>query len=172
MTDPSTILQTERLALRELTQNDLDFVAAMLADLDVMRYYPKCLTRQEAQGWLDRQQQRYRFHGFGLWLVVERDSGLPVGQVGLLLQDVDNCFETEVGYLIHRPYWRRGYAFEAARGVLHHARRDRNFSRVISLVRPENLPSQGVARKLGAEVEKEIEFKGLRHLVFVHSKAV
>lgn len=166
---PFAILQSERLTFRELTPDDLDFVAEMLGDPEVMRYYPKCYSRSEAQVWLDRQRQRYRYHGFGLWLVSDRQTGQPLGQVGLLIQDVDDRFEPEVGYLIHRPYWRQGYAFEAASRVLQFARQDRGFQRVISLIRPENIPSQGVARKLGATVEKEVEFKGLRHFVFVHA---
>ncbi len=50
----------------------------------------------------------------GLWLVLERDSGQPVGQVGLTLQQVDGVAEPEVGYLIKRACWRRGFASEAA----------------------------------------------------------
>ena len=169
MVESRVILQTERLVLREMVQQDLDFLASLLADPEVMRFYPKCYSREEAQLWLNRQRQRYFYHGFGLWLVVDRESGEPVGQVGLLLQDVDDRFETEVGYLIHRPFWRRGYAAEAARGVLTFAQQVKQFSRVISLVRPENVPSQGVARKLGATIEKEIDFRGLRHYVFVHA---
>lgn len=168
-TDPRIILQTERLILREMVPEDLDFIAEMLADAEVMRFYPKCLTREESQAWLDRQRQRYRFHGYGLWLVTDRASGQPLGQVGLLLQEVDNRFEPEVGYLIHSPFWRQGYATEAAQGVLTYAAQFKHFSRIISLIRPENKPSQGVALKLGASVEKEVQFKGLRHFVFVHT---
>lgn len=172
MTNSPTILQTDRLSLREMLPGDLDFIAEMLADPEVMRFYPKCYNREESQAWLDRQRQRYRFHGYGLWLVSERTTGQPVGQVGLLLQDVDGRFEPEVGYLIHRPFWRRGYATEAARGVLTYAKQVKQFSRIISLVRPENTPSRGVAVRLGATVEKEVEFKGLRHLVFLHAAVI
>jgi RimJ/RimL family protein N-acetyltransferase len=170
MTTPAPILKTSRLSLREMTPDDLDFIAEMLADPDVMRHYPKCYTRQESTVWLERHRQRYHYHGFGLWLVSERDSGRPVGQVGLLLQDVDDRFEPEIGYLIHSPYWRRGYAFEAASGVLSYARQVKQFPRVISLIRPDNVPSQGVAIKLGATFEKEAQFRGLPHLVFVHQR--
>lgn len=154
-----------RLAFREMTLADLDFVAAMLAHPEVMRFYPKCYSRAESEGWVQRQMDRYLRDGHGLWLVLETASGAPVGQVGLLLQQVDGVAEPEVGYLIHRPFWRRGYATEAAI-----ATRDYAFAagraRVISLIRPVNIPSQGVARKMGMTVAKRTRFAGFPHLVF------
>jgi RimJ/RimL family protein N-acetyltransferase len=146
--------------------SDLDFVAAMLSDPEVMRYYPRPYTRPEAQGWLERQIGRYQRDGHGLWLVLERSTGQPVGQVGLAMQEVDGVFEPEIGYLVHRPYWRRGFASEAAMETRRYAFEVRNYPRVVSLIRPENEPSQGVARKLDMTPERETLFKGLRHLVF------
>jgi len=145
---------------------DLDFIAGMLADPEVMRFYPKPLSRDESLAWIDRQVERYRTDGHGLWLVVEKTSGAPAGQVGLLNQLVDGVREDEIGYLIHRSFWRRGYASEAALGVRSYAWDTLKRRRVISLIRPGNLPSQGVARKLGMRVEKETLFRGLPHLVF------
>ena len=55
------ILETPRLILREMSLADLDFVAAMLADPEVMRYYPKCYSRQEAETWIGRQMNRPNF---------------------------------------------------------------------------------------------------------------
>ena len=159
-------LETARLRLRELAPEDLDFVAEMLHDGEVMRFYPKPLDRGESQEWIERQRRRYADHGHGLWLVEDRATGAPVGQVGLLLQEVEGDWEPEIGYLIHRPFWRRGYASEAALGVREHAFRVRGEKRVVSLVRPENLPSQGVARKLGMAPEREVQFRGLKHLLF------
>jgi ribosomal-protein-alanine N-acetyltransferase len=166
----STVLETARLRLREMTPDDLDFVAEMLAHPEVMRFYPKCYGRDEAREWLERQRRRYAEHGHGLWLVEGRESGRPVGQVGLIVQEVDGGREFEVGYLIHRPFWRNGFATEAALGVRHHAFTARGLDRVISLIRPENVPSQGVARKLGMAPERETTFKGFRTLVFAVSK--
>jgi RimJ/RimL family protein N-acetyltransferase len=160
------ILITERLQLREMVDADLDFLAVMLADAEVMRYYPKQYTREEAQAWLERQLWRYAHHGHGLWLVLDKTSGEPVGQVGLVLQEVDGKSEPEIGYMIHRAFWRRGLATEAALGVRRHAFEERGLERVISLIRPENLPSRGVARKLGMTVERDTVFKDLPHLVY------
>jgi RimJ/RimL family protein N-acetyltransferase len=161
------ILVTSRLLLREMSRDDLDFVAAMLADPDVMRFYPKSYSREEAAAWIDRQVDRYARHGHGLWLVVDRDGGEPIGQVGLTLQRVEGEEVPEVGYLIHRPFWRRGFATEAAVATRDHAFQSLGRSRVSSLIRPENVPSQGVARKMGMEpVGRTVIHGGFEHLVF------
>jgi RimJ/RimL family protein N-acetyltransferase len=162
------ILETPRLTLREMTRDDLDFVATMLADPEVMRYYPKCYDRDEAAEWIDRQLGRYRSHGHGLWLVSDRESGEPVGQVGLIPPRLDDVPEDEISYLIHRPFWRRGLASEAAAGVRDHAFDTLGRARVVSLIRPENVPSQGMAAKIGMvrEAERLVENAGLTHWVF------
>lgn len=162
----STIIETPRLALREMTPADLDFVAEMLADPDVMHHYPKRHSREEAGRWLERQRTRYVEDGYGLWLVVRRTTGEPIGQVGLLRQQVDGVHEFEVGYLIHRPHWRQGFATEAALATRDHAFKTLRKTRVISLIRPENEPSQGVAVKLGMSIERQTLWAGVLHLVF------
>jgi [ribosomal protein S5]-alanine N-acetyltransferase len=160
------IFETDRLALRELAPDDLDFVAEMLAEPDVMRFYPKRYSRAEAQEWLERQRMRYARDGHALWLVSERSSGLPVGQVGLVTQTIDGAPLPEIGYLIHRPYWRRGYATEAALGTRAHAFGPLGYPRVISLIRPENTPSRGVAGKMGMTIRGRTWHGGFEHDVW------
>ena len=162
----NVILETSRLGLRELVPEDLDFVAEMLGDPQVMRYYPKTYDRIEAQGCMGHQIEKYRRDGHGLWRVSLRESDLPVGLVGLVHQEVDGQSFDEIGYLIHHPYQRRGYATEAALGVRRFAFEVRRLPHVVSLVRPENVPSVAVAQKLGMTPEREIRFGGFRHLVY------
>jgi ribosomal-protein-alanine N-acetyltransferase len=164
-----TILETEHLRLRELVPDDIDFMAEMLADAEVMRYYPRRMTRELSSDWIARQIERYRTDGYGLWLAELRsgeDAGKPVGQVGLVRQMVNGVEECEVGYLIHRPYWRHGFASEAALACRDYAFRTLGKPRVISLIHPENSASQAVARHLGMDVIGNAPHGGAQHLVF------
>jgi RimJ/RimL family protein N-acetyltransferase len=168
----TSILETPRLRLREMSLDDLDFVAAMLSHPEVMRFYPKLYSREEAIGWIERQLGRYARHGHGLWLAEDRATGEPRGQVGLAIQEVDGMEEPEIGWLIHRPWWRQGLATEAALATRDWAFGTLGLSRVISLIRPENLPSQGVARKLGMTPCRSTQFHGFEHIVFGVSRDV
>ena len=162
----SQILQTARLTVRELVPADLDFMAEMLADAEVMRYYPKRLTRDLSSDWIERQIARYMNDGYGLWLAEDRNSGQPVGQVGLVRQEINGAEETEVGYMIHKPYWRHGFATEGALACRDYAFNTLNKPRVISLVREDNAASRGVAENLGMTVVGRAPYGGADALVF------
>jgi len=155
-----------------MLQEDLDFIAEMLSDPNVMKYYPKQLSREESEEWIDRQIERYKRDGHGLWLVEEKLSGMKVGQVGLVMQLIESKDIPEIGYLVHAPFWRRGYASEAAIVVKEYAFGKLGYQDVISLIRPENKASQGVAKKLGMEPQKEINFKGNNLHVYFVSKVI
>jgi RimJ/RimL family protein N-acetyltransferase len=160
-----TILETDRLILRELEMSDLDFVEAMLAHPEVMHFFPRCLSRSESEAWIRRQQRRYERDGHGYWLAVGRKSREPVGQAGIVRTDVEGVEESALGYLVHRPFWRRGYAAEAAAACRDHAFDTLGTSRVVTLIRPENLPSLGVARKIGMRIERRTIYARYEHFV-------
>lgn len=160
------ITETPRLRMREMTPQDLDFIATMLAHPDVSQFYERRFDRRAAQVWLDRQLARYARHGHGLWLLEERETGNPVGQAGIAIQEVEGEPHPEIGWLLHRPYWGRGYATEAGA-----AARDLAFTRwkypyVISLIRPTNTRSRRVAERLGMRAGREVQFHGFAHLVY------
>ena len=167
-----SVLETTRLRLRELESSDLDFVAEMLGDAEVMRFYPARLTREETRDWIDRQRVRYTQDGYGLWMVELKASGEPVGQVGLMRQWVHRSPEPEIGYLVHRPMWRRGFAAEAAGGVRDYALGGLGLPRVVSLVRPDNLPSQGVATKIGMTRHGTALHAFTPHLLYILDRSV
>ncbi len=160
------IVETPRLVLREMTLDDVDFIASLLTDREIMRFYAQDYTRSDADAWVRRQLDRYARDGHGMYLVLERDTGAPVGQVGLARQLVEGNYEPEVGYILHRNFWRRGYASEAARAVRDHAFGVLDKPHVVSMIRPINHPSQGVARKLGMRPVKLTLFANLEHWMF------
>ncbi len=166
------VIETARLALREMSQGDLDFVAAMLRHPEVMRYYPKRYDRDEAVVWIERQRDRYIEFGYGFWLAVDRESGRPIGQIGLTQPRVEGVPEDDIGYIIHRPYWRMGYATEGAAAVRDYTFEVLRRPRVVCLIRPENGPSQGVATKIGLAREegRVVELAGFDHWVYAASR--
>jgi RimJ/RimL family protein N-acetyltransferase len=164
------ILETRRLALREMTLDDLDFYAAMIGDPETMRFYQRPFTREEAVQWIERQQARYATDGHGLWLVVDRQTGEPRGHCGLVMQAVDGVREPEIGYIINRDFWRQGLATEAAAAVRDWAFA-RGYDHVISIIREANEPSQGVARKIGMTFWKRAIAFDLEHLIFRAGRA-
>lgn len=164
------VIETPRLALREMSMADLDFVAAMLADPDVMRFYPKCYSRAEAVAWIERQLERYTRYGYGLWLAVDRAARRPVGQIGVVRSRVDSGKEPALTYLVHRPFWRRGYATEGVAASRDYVFENLGQARVITLIRPENIPSQGVALKIGMRAERRTQYRGFEHIVFAATR--
>lgn len=166
----ATILTTPRLTLRELELSDLAFVEAMLSHPEVMHFFPRCLTRAESEDWIRRQRDHYARDGHGYWLALETASGEPVGQAGVVRVEVEGIAQPALGYIVHRPHWRRGYATEAARACRDHQFDTLGRERLITLVRPENLPSLGVARKIGMRIERRTLYARYEHFVLSMSR--
>ncbi|WP_437186110.1 GNAT family N-acetyltransferase [Planctomicrobium sp. SH668] len=167
MSDSSPVLATNRLVLRKLVVGDLDFVAELRGDPEVMKFYPKVLDRSESLLFIEKQLQRYAQDGFALWLVLDRESQLPRGLVGIVRQLVEDRELIEVGWMIQRESWRQGFAKEAASACLEWAFRRLDVDRIFALIRPENLPSIAVAKSLQMQVEaKLVNHFGFRHHAF------
>jgi RimJ/RimL family protein N-acetyltransferase len=151
---------TPRLAFREMTPDDLDDMAALLGDPQVMRYYPHPKSREDASAWIAWNQRLYRDHGFGLWLLTLGESGDFVGDCGLTPQQVDGVTEIEIGYHVGTAWQGRGLATEAAAACRDHARDVLGLERLIAIIDPRNRPSQRVAEKLGMVVERDSDNRG------------
>lgn len=154
---------TPRLAFREMTPDDLDEMAALLGDPEVMRYYPRPKSRDQALAWIAWNQRLYREHGFGLWLLTLHDTGEFVGDCGLTPQQVDGVAEIEVGYHVRAALQGRGLATEAATACRDYARDVLMVDRLIAIIDPRNRPSQRVAEKLGLLVERDGDNHGRWH---------
>lgn len=143
------ILETQRLVLREMTQGDFSALCKILQDREVMYAYEGAFSSDEVQVWLDRQLERYKQNGFGLWAVILKETGIMIGQCGLTMQDYNSSKIMEVGYLFQKEYWHRGYASEAAIACKEYAFNKLNATEVYSIIRDTNIPSQNVAIRNG-----------------------
>ena len=143
------ILETERLYLREMTSSDFPSLCKILQDEKAMYAYEGALDDEEAQEWLDRQISRYQKWGFGLWAVILKETGEMIGQCGLTMQVWKDREVLEIGYLLQRAHWHRGYAIEAARACKAYAFAALDAPAVCSIIRDTNLPSQRVALRNG-----------------------
>ena len=161
------VLETPRLSLRELVPEDLTALHAVLGDPESMRYYPHPFSIEETRTWIDRNRQRYREDGFGLWGLVLKETGDLVGDTGLTIQTVDGEDLVEVGWHVHRGMQRHGLATEAGRASVEHGFAVLGLDRIISLIRPENVPSWRVAEKLGMSLWKETDRAHYRHRVYL-----
>jgi RimJ/RimL family protein N-acetyltransferase len=160
------ILQTSRLALREFTPEDVDALAQVLSDPETMRYYPAPYDRTGVEQWIERNRQRYQDDGVGLWAMELTQTHQLIGDCGVIRQQVDGDPLYEIGYHLRRDFWGQGFATEAAQACRDWAFAHLKTDRLVSLIRPENLPSRRVAERVGMTVWKEVNWRGLLHCVY------
>jgi len=165
-------LATDRLLLRAFEPRDESAYLAMMADPEVTRFLGDGRPLNEADAWrqLALILGHWTLRGFGLWAVEERAAGELVGRVGCLEPAGWPGFE--IGWVLARPFWGKGYATEAARAALQFARDVLERDRIISLIRPGNDASIRVAEKLGAAPDGETTFFGAPTLVYAYPATV
>ena len=149
--------ETERLRLREMTMEDFDALNAVLGDPEIMRHYPWTFDEQRVRDWIQRNMDRYRIFGFGLWAVCLRETGEMIGDCGLTMQLIGGVIKPEIGYHIRRDMQRRGYATEAACAVRDWAFEHTPFREVYSYMKYTNEPSARSAQAWGCHFVEEFE---------------
>ena len=153
---------TPCLLLREFGSDDIDALAPILADPEVMRFSlsgPE--TREQTAAFIGWCREQYSRHRFGLWAVVHIDDERLIGYCGLSAWEIDGAHEVEVGYRLDPKYWGQGLATEAARAALASARDHLGLSRVIVMIEAADVVSVRVAEKLGMRWEKESFLQGI-----------
>jgi RimJ/RimL family protein N-acetyltransferase len=142
-------IETERLFLREMTEDDFSALYRVLADAEIMRHYPYIFDESRVKGWIARNIERYRVFGFGLWAVCRKDTGEMIGDCGLTMQVIDGQIKPEIGYHIRRDCQRVGYAKEAASAVRDWTFLNTPFNIVYSYMKYTNEPSAKTAMAYG-----------------------
>lgn len=159
-------LQTGRLRLRQFTEADLGQYAPMVADREVMRYIGTgaAMNRMEAWRSIAGILGHWQMRGYGMWALELKASGEFIGRAGFLNPEGWPGFE--LGWMLARAHWGKGYALEAARRALAYAFDDLGRERVISLIRPGNARSIRVAETLGERLAGEVRLMRAKALVY------
>ena len=160
------ILETERLLLRNQHPEDIEVLAKMFADGEVMRFigdgktYPRSAAEQSITKWNDYERK----HGFTSWAIIRKEDNAFIGKCGFNYLP-DNS-DIELAYMLDEPYWGNGYASEIAKATLEYAINKLNLKRVVALVYPQNSPSIRVIEKTGMKYEKEYVYSERKLLMY------
>jgi len=159
-------LDTERLRLRWLREDDFEEYAKICFDPEVMRFLGDGRPMTDIEVW--RQMAsimgHWYFRGYGIWAVEEKRTGKLVGRIGFMNPVGWPGFE--LGWTLGRDSWGKGFATEGARRALEYAFTEMNRDHVISLIAPANVASIRVAERLGEKVEGRTEVMGKDVLIY------
>ncbi len=142
---------TERLCLRQWQPSDRQPFAALTADPIVMKYFPSILDRTASDALADRCESHIAINGWGLWAAELSATDEFIGYVGLSSPRLELPFlpGVEIGWRLATQFWGRGFATEAARGVLRVAFELLKLAEIVSFTSVGNLRSRAVMEKLG-----------------------
>lgn len=149
------IIETNRLILREYTLDDFDNLYEIVSDPETMRHYPKPFDEERTRDWIEWNLQNYKNYGFGLWVVTLKETGEFIGDCGISIQNIDWELLPEIGYHIHKKYWRRGFGSEAARAVRDWAFENTDYNCIYSYMKYTNVGSYSTAIANGMRKVKE-----------------
>lgn len=166
------LIETKRLNLRELNENDEAFLYNILSDIETMRYYPAPYDINRVRNNIQSSMKSYKENGFGLWGIILKEQNKFIGQCGITKQDIDGTSVPEIGYHINKEFWRKGFATEAAIASLKYGFNKLHLNDIYIHTYVKNIPSQRIAEKLNMKKVKEFDklIKGynihMRHIVY------
>lgn len=164
------VLESPRLTFRHLAPDDLNDLAALHADPEVMRFLGGVRTRDASWESLQRIRRSYGENHFGLYATAAKADGRFIGRCGFIRWNIDGVSEVEVAYALARDYWGKGLATEAAQTLVRYGFGQLKACRLISLIHPENERSIRVAEKAGLKFEREAVVSGVH--IRLHAASV
>ena len=145
------VIETNRLFLRKMTENDFEALYKVLADAAIMKHYPYTFDDVRVRNWIQRNMERYHIFGFELWAVCLKETGELIGDCGLTTQLINGQIKPEIGYHIRADKQRKGYAKEAAIAVRDWTFNNTPFNVVYSYMKYTNEPSAKTAIAYGCK---------------------
>lgn len=154
-------LETERLSMRWLTLEDADLMLAVWNDPAFFQYVGDRGIRtveQAEETLLSGAFKLYENHSYGPFRLALKADDVAIGTCGLFRRE--GYDDPDIGWSVLPEFGRQGYAYEAASAVLEYAQSELGLARVTAFVSPENLPSIGLAEKIGLQYERMARLVG------------
>ena len=140
-------LETERLILKNICSKDFNDLKSLLQDELVMYAYEHPFSDEECETWFNNQLERYKKEGYGLLGVFLKEDNTFIGQAGITKQNVNDNLVDEIGYLLKKEYWKKGYAIECAKALKEYGFNTLKLDKLYSIIRDNNVSSQNVAKR-------------------------
>lgn len=151
------MIETERLLLRPLQQDDVDAMLGVLGDPAVAASFSlPALNHDRVAQWVTQRPEHIRKYGYGLCVVILKATGEVIGDCGVEWKDIDGERLLELGYDVRSDHWHRGYATEAATAVRDYAFSVLGMEQLISLIRVGNAASRRVAERNGMRLARVV----------------
>lgn len=151
---------TPRLAAERLRAVHLAEIARMHEDASQMAFIGGVRSAEQTAAYMTRSLEHWETHGFGVWILRDRQTNDVAGRVLLRVMPLDGVDEIEVGYSFHAEFWGRGLAAEAAAAAMAHGRDALGFQHFVALTAPDHVISQRVLIKVGMHFDREIDRDG------------
>lgn len=154
---PVSPIETDRLILRPMTEEDAEFILELVNDPSFIQNIGdrKVRTLEDARAYITNGPvESYRKNRFGLYLVESKETGESMGMCGLIRRNTLN--DVDIGYAFLPRYWSRGYAIESALAIRQQARDVIGLKRLVAVVDPQNLGSIRLLEKLGMKFERMV----------------
>jgi RimJ/RimL family protein N-acetyltransferase len=151
------VLETDRLNLRWLSNDDAEFILELLNEPSFLRFIGDkgVRTLDDARDYiLNGPADMYTRLGFGLYLTELKDGGVPIGICGLLKRD--GLEDVDIGFAFLPKFWARGYAYESAAAVMAYGKTVLGLNRIVAITSPDNYASGRLLEKLGLRFERII----------------
>ena len=152
------ILETERTILREVTENDAEFILDLLNQPSFIRYIGDRNVRNvtQARDYIEsRFRESYKKFGFGMWAVELKETETPIGICGFVRRD--SLPDADIGFAFLPQFEKKGYAFESAAAAMKYGRDVLGLKRVLAITSQDNESSGRLLEKLNFKFESLIK---------------
>jgi ribosomal-protein-alanine N-acetyltransferase len=161
--------ETERLLFRKLTKNDVESWKDFFEENDRLHFLGIDLSKTKdelAEGWINKQLERYETQGLGHLAVIEKNSGEFIGMGGILPREIEEKEVFEIAYSLKPKYWKKGYGTEIAKQMKIFGIENKIANQFISIIDKNNLESINVAKKNKMEVLYETDYLGMNVYIY------